>query len=95
MIVEDPVKGVIVPDLNEFKVNSADELASLIYMGNQRRIMAATAANLVSSRSHAILIFSVEGRERARGVKDGVFYSKLQIIDLAGSERGAATENRG
>lgn len=34
MIVEDPVKGVIVPDLNEFKVNSADELASLIYMGN-------------------------------------------------------------
>lgn len=34
MIVEDPVKGVIVPDLNEFKVNSSEELASLIYMGN-------------------------------------------------------------
>lgn len=34
MIVEDPVKGVIVPDLNEFKVGSAEELASLIYMGN-------------------------------------------------------------
>ena len=34
MIVEDPVKGVIVPDLNEFKVNSHEELASLIYLGN-------------------------------------------------------------
>ncbi len=34
MIVEDPVKGVIVPDLNEFKVGSSEELASLIYMGN-------------------------------------------------------------
>lgn len=45
MIVEDPSKGVIVPDLNEFKVNSADELASLIYMGNSRRTMAPTGAN--------------------------------------------------
>lgn len=34
MIVEDPNKGVIVPDLNEFKVGSPDELATLILMGN-------------------------------------------------------------
>jgi hypothetical protein len=34
MIVEDPVKGVIVPDINEFSVGSAEELASLIYVGN-------------------------------------------------------------
>jgi hypothetical protein len=61
MIVEDPVKGVIVPDLNEFRVCTPEELASLIYMGSQRRTMAPTFANLVSSRSHAILIFSVEG----------------------------------
>lgn len=45
MIVEDPSKGVIVPDLNEFKVISPEELASLIYMGNQRRTMAPTTAN--------------------------------------------------
>lgn len=57
MIVEDPNKGVIVPDLNEFKVGSPDELATLILMGNQRRTMAPTGANNVSSRSHAILIF--------------------------------------
>jgi kinesin family protein 18/19 len=95
MIVEDPVKGVIVPDINEFSVGSAEELASLIYVGNQRRTMAPTLANLVSSRSHAILIFSVEARDRNRGVKEGISYSKLQMIDLAGSERAAATENKG
>jgi hypothetical protein len=34
MIVEDPAKGVIVPDLNEFNVSTADELASIIFLGN-------------------------------------------------------------
>ena len=57
--------------------------------------MAPTGANQFSSRSHAILIFSIEGRSRTRGIKEGIFYSKLQLIDLAGSERAAATENRG
>lgn len=77
MIVEDPARGVIVPDLNEFKVTSSEELAALIFSGNQRRTMAPTQANSVSSRSHAILIFSVEGRDKNRGIKEGVFYSKL------------------
>ncbi|CDW82150.1 kinesin motor domain containing protein [Stylonychia lemnae] len=95
MIVEDPVKGVIVPDINEFGVCSPEELASLIYVGNQRRTMAPTLANLVSSRSHAILIFSVEAKDRSRSMKEGISYSKLQMIDLAGSERAAATENKG
>lgn len=42
MIVEDPARGVIVPDLNEFKVSSSEELAALIYVGNERRTMAPT-----------------------------------------------------
>ena len=57
MIVEDPVKGIIVPDLTEFHVSKPDELYSLIAMGNARRTMAATFANNFSSRSHAILLF--------------------------------------
>jgi len=39
--------------------------------------MAPTLANLVSSRSHAILIFSVEARDRNRNLKEGISYSKL------------------
>jgi len=57
--------------------------------------MAPTGANQVSSRSHAILVVSIESKERARNIKDGITFAKLQMIDLAGSERGAATENRG
>lgn len=57
--------------------------------------MAPTGANQFSSRSHAILIFSIESKSKKRGIKEGIFYSKLQMIDLAGSERAAATENRG
>jgi hypothetical protein len=58
MIVEDPDKGVIVPDLNEYSVQGGpEELQSIILMGNARRTMAPTGANIFSSRSHAILIF--------------------------------------
>ena len=45
MIVEDPAKGVIVPDLNEFRVKSIEDLNSLVTLGNHRRTMAPTAAN--------------------------------------------------
>lgn len=45
MIVEDPVKGVIVPDLKEYQVSKPEELQSIIILGNQRRTMAPTGAN--------------------------------------------------
>ena len=67
----------------------------MIILGNQRRTMAPTGANQFSSRSHAILIFNIEGRNKNRNVKEEIFYSKLQMIDLAGSERAAASDNRG
>lgn len=60
MIVEDPVKGVLVPDLLEYKVSSLLEIQQLISLGNQRRTMAPTGANIFSSRSHSILIFNIE-----------------------------------
>ena len=45
MIVEDPMRGVFVPDLKEILVKSADDLMDLILMGNNRRKMASTSAN--------------------------------------------------
>jgi hypothetical protein len=77
MIVEDPQKGVIVPDLTEYKVSLPEELYAIVMMGNQRRTMAPTAANQFSSRSHSILIFSIERKPRTRSVVEGIFYSKL------------------
>jgi len=93
MIVEDPMRGVVVPGLSEVVIDHPGSLQQIVVLGNQRRMMAATGANQFSSRSHSILIVSVESQTpNSRGE---VIYSKLQMIDLAGSERAAQTENRG
>ena len=89
MIIEDPNKGVYVPNLKEFKINNSNELKKLILQGNKRRTMAPTNQNKFSSRSHAILQLSLK-RKKFNEVKNNfdIFYSKFLIVDLAGSERG-------
>lgn len=77
MIVEDPIKGVVVPDLTERTIVTSEELHEIITSGNQRRQMAATGANQFSSRSHALLIISVESRSRVKELREEIVYSKL------------------
>jgi hypothetical protein len=93
LLIEDPEKGVYAADLSEFEVASAPEVAKLVVEGNFRRTMAPTGANQFSTRSHAVLQVTVE---LGTGAGEGqVTTAKLCLIDLAGSERAAATENRG
>ena len=63
--------------------------------GNRERTSEPTAANLTSSRSHAVLQVTVKQRNRLRSVMQEVRTGKLFLIDLAGSERAANTHNRG
>jgi len=93
-IIEDPIKGVTVPDLTEYVVNNSKELMQLMLKGNEKRTMAATSINQFSSRSHAILQISLEWCSENNG-KTMVSNSKLCLVDLAGSERAATTENKG
>ena len=88
MIVEDAIKGVVVPDLSEISVRNSSELIKLIIEGNERRTMAATGQNLFSSRSHAILQIIVEQKPKLRDLKEEHLISKFLLVDLAGSERG-------
>lgn len=53
----------------------------IIHAGLQCRTSGQTGANEESSRSHAILTFSIK--------HTGKLFSKMSFIDLAGSERGA------
>lgn len=87
MIVEDPNKGVIVPELTQIVVNKSSEVLNYIVIGNQRRTMGPTGVNQFSSRSHAILEISIEQRVNNKS-KEEVMNSKLLLVDLAGSERG-------
>ena len=82
MIIEDNIKGIIVPELSQFEVKESNDLVQIITKGNSRRTMAPTNQNMFSSRSHALLQITLhENNEEA-------IYSKLLIVDLAGSERG-------
>jgi len=95
MIVEDPNRGVFVPNLSEHVISTVTDVMNLIIRGNENRTMAPTGANIFSSRSHAILMLNIEQRDKARDVVESVHASKFCLIDLAGSERGAASDNRG
>lgn len=76
-------------------MESAAAIMNLLDKGNTSRMQAPTAANEVSSRSHAVLQVVAENREVESGHASKIKIGKLSLVDLAGSERAAATKNRG
>jgi len=67
----------------------------MLHQANKHRSTEATGANVVSSRSHAVLQVVVEQRDRTAGIVAQVNVGKLSMIDLAGSERASQTNNKG
>lgn len=92
---EDPIKGPVVAGITEVEAKTSQEVMQLLHQGNAKRFQAATAANEVSSRSHAVLQVIVESKDRAPGVVANIKVGKLSLVDLAGSERAANTKNTG
>jgi len=92
---EDPIKGPVISGVTEVETNSSAEIMDLLHHGNRNRTQQATAANAVSSRSHAVLQVVVENRQKAEGTIAKIKIGKLSLVDLAGSERAAATKNKG
>ena len=88
MVIEDNIKGVIVPDLSQYEIKEPNDLVQIIKKGNSRRTMAATNQNAFSSRSHALLQITLNEKH------NDIVYSKLLIVDLAGSERGGIEKGR-
>ena len=66
---------------------AADEVMELIDRGSANRHIAATKMNERSSRSHSVFTAHVTAHEKAESGLTNVRYSKLNLIDLAGSER--------
>lgn len=92
-IREDSQKGIVIAGLTEILTTSPSTVFDYVRKGNRRRISEPTMANKTSSRSHGILQVTVE--YRALGSKSEICIGKLSLIDLAGSERAANTQNRG
>ena len=92
---EDPIKGVSLSGASEIKVDCVEEVMNLLFQGNKRRMTEATNANQTSSRSHAVFQITVTISPKTKDINIERVSGKLSLIDLAGSERGTVTENRG
>ena len=82
---ENSEQGVHIPDLTRRIISTPAQALEYIQAGNETRRVAATAHNVVSSRSHAVIQVTVE--RKVVGGAGGVVVSRLDLVDLAGSER--------
>lgn len=94
-ILEDERRGLLkIANLRETPVSSTEEALEHLHAGLQLRKVESTAANMRSSRSHAIFTLLLE-RVDETGERPRRLHSKISLIDLAGSERAAHTQNVG
>ncbi|XP_023270115.1 kinesin-like protein KIF27 [Seriola lalandi dorsalis] len=94
-IREDEKGNTVVVGAKEMAVTSAEELLSVLEMGNALRHTSTTGMNEHSSRSHAILTLQLIQCCRNNTSLRSVRSSKLCLVDLAGSERAGKTGNTG
>ncbi|XP_062859747.1 kinesin-like protein KIF19 [Trichomycterus rosablanca] len=92
---EDSKGEIQVAGITEMSTVNAREIMELLMRGNKQRTQEPTAANQTSSRSHAVLQVAVRQQSRCKDVLQEVRFARLFMIDLAGSERAAQTQNRG
>jgi kinesin family protein 18/19 len=84
------------------ELETVENVMELVMLGNNRRSTSFTHSNSQSSRSHAVLQINIGRHTKEHNVdhEGGTvakqsFLATLSIIDLAGSERAAATQNHG
>ncbi|XP_029776464.1 kinesin-like protein KIF27 isoform X2 [Suricata suricatta] len=101
-IREDEKGNTVIVGVKECHVENADEVMSLLEMGNAARHTGSTQMNEHSSRSHAIFTISICQVEKStEATEDGSWYSrrhivsKFHFVDLAGSEKATKTRNTG
>ncbi|CAF0886482.1 unnamed protein product [Didymodactylos carnosus] len=94
--LREDAKGTIqVAGLSEVIAKTPEEVMEMLHKGNRARTQEPTKANKTSSRSHAVLQVNIKQRDVTRSHTEQVRFAKLYMIDLAGSERAAQTQNTG
>ncbi|KAK7194526.1 kinesin [Novymonas esmeraldas] len=82
-----PQRGVHVDGLSEWIVRTPEDVYGLIAKGTALRATSATKLSELSSRSHAIFTVVVEAMEGDEASPTSYRCGKLNIVDLAGSEK--------
>ncbi|CCD26864.1 tubulin-dependent ATPase KIP3 NDAI_0I02960 [Naumovozyma dairenensis CBS 421] len=95
IIREDKDSKISVSNLSYHYPKSVQDVIDLVIRGNINRSTSSTEANEVSSRSHAVLQIHIMQTNTKIDLTSEHTFATLSIIDLAGSERAAATKNRG
>lgn len=80
------------PGLTEVAVTASPEVSELMIKANKNRAVGSHDMNEHSSRSHSILTMVCRGKSRR---DDSTTFGKLNLIDLAGSERVGKTDASG
>eukprot|EP01031_Cornospumella_fuschlensis_P034132 gene34132-41315_t len=80
-------KEVYVSGLSEFRVQTSEDILRIVTVGTQNRITRSTDFNATSSRSHALLQLTFEIESVSPTGQTLISKSKLNLIDLAGSEK--------
>lgn len=86
------VREVYVSGLSEFRVETSDDILHILAVGTTNRMTRSTDFNFTSSRSHAILQLTFEIETQVESGQTLISRSKLNLIDLAGSEKMSTSE---
>lgn len=78
--------GVVVQGMEETYIKSASDGVALLQAGSQKRQVAATKCNDLSSRSHTVFTITVHVKDIGEDGEDLLRTGKLNLVDLAGSE---------
>jgi len=92
--VESYKKGATVESLTEETVAGIGDLFELLFRGIGQRQVGETKMNTVSSRSHSVFTINIEKR-LTKDKLSILSNSKLNLIDLAGSENQKQAETQG
>jgi hypothetical protein len=93
-IRENNLRDVIVSNLTEISVSNYFEIMNLLIKGEENRMVAETKLNEKSSRSHSVFRLTIETNKLFNG-KEMTLLSKVNLIDLAGSENASKTQCMG
>lgn len=90
-IYNSPDKNLWVTDATKSPVKNVKEVLKILEFGAKNRVTAATNSNEESSRSHALLVLTIDKHQLEEGK---LKTSQLYMVDLCGSEKLSKTGAR-